>query len=167
MTKGIYKRGLKEIIQSGDKFGRLTAIEFAGLRKNSQHWLFRCNCGNKKVVRAINVKNGNTKSCGCLNKEVITKHGMKNTKTWNSWRSMRRRCLDKNATGYKYWGGRGIIICNSWLKFENFYADMGERPKGKTLDRIDNNGNYCKSNCKWSSPKEQMNNRNNSKLKAH
>ena len=92
------------------------------------------------------------------------KHGMKGTRIYNSWRSMKTRCLNKNNYHYKNWGGRGITICEEWLKFENFYKDMGEMPESKTLDRIDNDLGYCKKNCKWSTNKEQCNNRRNNIL---
>jgi len=85
-------------------------------------------------------------------------HGMYGTKTYCSWASMKQRCLNKKCNEYKDYGGRGITICREWMKFENFYEDMGERLEGKTLDRIDNNGNYEPNNCKWSTPKEQNNN---------
>ena len=93
------------------------------------------------------------------------KHGMVGTKTYKSWENMKQRCLNKNDDEhYKDYGGRGIKVCKRWMIFENFYGDMGERPKNKTLDRIDNNGNYCKENCKWSTQKEQNNNTRRNRL---
>lgn len=86
----------------------------------------------------------------------ITTHGMSRTKTYNSWVSMLQRCYNPNETGYKNWGGRGITVCDAWNNsFEAFLADMGERPEGTSLDRIDNNGDYEPGNCKWSTRKEQ------------
>ena len=150
----------KPLISKGDKYGRLTAVEFVKKDKNYQLWLFVCDCGNKKVLRISSVKNGNTESCGCINREMISKrnykHGMAKTITYISWYSMKTRCLNKNRKYYYRYGGRGITICPEWLNsFTNFLADMGERPKGKTLDRKDNNGNYCKSNCRWATAKQQ------------
>lgn len=85
-------------------------------------------------------------------------HGKTNTSTFIIWCGMKKRCLNKNDRNYKNYGGRGITMCERWLEFQNFLEDMGERPDGKSLDRIDNNGNYCKENCKWSTRKEQNNN---------
>ena len=160
MPTGIYKRKLKSIIKVGDKYNKLTAIKFSHRDKNKkQHWLFKCDCGIEKVICVGSVKNGQTKSCGC-----IFYHGMYGTKTYSSWFSMKSRCLNPNATGYKNYGGRGIVICKRWLKFENFYQDMGNRPEDKTLDRKNNNGNYNKSNCRWSSRIEQENNKTSNHL---
>jgi len=160
----------KEIIKKGDRFNRLVAIKFVEMRgkPNQQCWSFRCDCGTDKVIKVNSVKNGNTSSCGCLFMERITKmgkksktHGMKGTRIYSIWNGMKQRCTNKKVKEYKDYGGRGIKVCERWLKFENFYEDMGDIPKGKTLDRIDNNGNYCKKNCRFVSMKIQCNNRRN------
>ena len=149
----------KTIIKSGDKFGKLTAIRFIEMRKNStQYWLFRCECGNEKIIRVSSVRNKSVKSCGCLIKNCGVRHGMYKTKTYSSWANMKSRCFGKNNQRYKNYGERGIKVCEEWLVFENFLNDMGERPKGKSIDRIDNNRNYCKENCCWSDIFTQMNN---------
>ena len=144
---------LKPIIKKGDEFNRLTAIKFNHRNKRSnQYWLFKCCCGKEKVICVDAVKRGITKSCGCLKKETTakTKHGMRKTRVYYSWFCMKARCLNPNSPNYKNYGGRGITICKEWLEFRNFFRDMGERPQDRTLDRIDNDGNYCKENCKWS-----------------
>ena len=156
---------MKEILKKGDKFGRLTAIKFVKRSKQgSQFWLFKCDCGNEKVILVNNVKRKLVKSCGCYKKEKLTKHGMVETRTYKSWEAMKTRCLDKNAPNYKNYGGRGITVCDKWMKFENFYTDMGKRPEEKSLDRIENNKGYYKKNCKWSTQKEQNNNKRNNIL---
>lgn len=169
MPKGIYKRSLKPTIKAGDKFNYLTAVKFHSKNPaGNQFWLFKCSCGIEKIISVSKVKRGTTKSCGCLRKEIFRKigmknirHGMEGTKIYRIWAGMKTRCLNENHSRRKDYGGRGITVCDEWLTFENFYKDMGNCPKGKSLDRIDNNGNYCKSNCKWSTPKEQANNRRN------
>lgn len=155
---------------TNQKFGRLTTIKIVGKDKyRNISWLCQCECGNSVIVSANKLLSGNTKSCGCLQRDLAAencrygvnyKHGMLNTPTYRSWKSMIQRCYDKNSPDYKRWGARGIIVCNHWRNsFLNFLHDMGLRPTGKTLDRFDNNGNYEKQNCKWSTPKEQANNR--------
>ncbi len=153
------------IIEKGDKFNRLTSIKFGYKdERSNQYWIFKCDCGIEKSIRVSNVKNGMVKSCGCLHKEIIKnvksnlKHGMSRTKAYKSWASMKSRCFDKNNSSYKNYGSRGIKICKEWLKFENFYNDMGDRPENKSLDRIKNNKGYYKENCRWATRKEQQNN---------
>lgn len=162
----------KTLELTGLKFGRLTPIKIAynNNKNRYNHWECLCDCGNIVVVRSSRLKTGNTKSCGCLQSETSRKNGLNNkthgfsqikTGTYRSWRQMRGRCNNKNDKGYKNYGGRGIKICDRWNDFENFLEDMGERPIGKSIDRVDVNGDYLKENCKWSTPIEQANNMRN------
>lgn len=147
----------------------LTEIKHCYIRKGHYYSLYRCSCGNEKILEKGNVNSGGTKSCGCLKKNKMRKekttHGMSKTPTYKSWVQMKTRCLNKNYKEFFYYGGRGIKICERWMSFENFLEDMGERPNGKTLDRIDNERGYSPENCKWSIPKEQSMNRRNVKSK--
>lgn len=150
-------------------FGRLFVIRRVNSDQwGSSFWLCKCNCGSNQetIVSSGHLRNGHTQSCGCLQKEIVTKHGHSTATTsgtYRSWDHMIQRCTNQNYKYYKNYGGRGITVCNRWKKFSNFLEDMGERPKGKSIDRINNNGNYCRLNCKWSTPREQANNRRNNR----
>lgn len=158
-------RGHQQFIDlTGRKFGRLTVIRRVGKRKGGDiKWACECQCGQNIIVSANHLKDGHTKSCGCLRHEIssirMTKHGMSKTLTYRTWASMKSRCQNPNEPRYKDYGGRGISVCDRWLKFENFLEDMGEKPRGLTLDRKNNDRGYCKENCKWSSKQEQARNR--------
>lgn len=153
----------------GKKFGRLTVLSHTGESNASRNivWKCLCDCGNESLVSSQNLNSGSTKSCGCLHIDVLlethTKHGharaQKMSPTYVSWSSMHTRCSNEKAVNFKYYGGRGISVCKEWSSFEVFLNDMGERPEGMSIDRIDVNGNYSPANCKWSSQSEQVKNR--------
>ncbi len=163
---------------SGIKFGRLKAIEKAGKYKNNKSFLWKClcDCGKEKIILGQNLTEGYTKSCGCLKREVDNKRikllskinithgetrGRKASYEYSAWRGMKERCLNMSGKDYKNYGLRGINICEEWLGeqgFQVFLKDMGRRPQGCSLDRIDNNKGYSHSNCRWADLKIQRNN---------
>jgi hypothetical protein len=138
--------------------GKLTV-----LNKGPRKWLCLCDCGKEKLIYKYDVLRGTTKSCGCLQKQAVRdlnfKHGMSGfCREYNIWVTMRQRCLNPNNDDYKDYGGRGITICERWNDYQNFINDMGKSPTNKhSIDRIDNEGNYEPSNCKWSTNKYQCN----------
>lgn len=159
----------KLIDLTGRIFGRWLVISRAPTSANKTTvWNCACLCGNHKIVLGAKLRNGESKSCGCLRSQLtaererinLTTHGMRFTRTYKSYDSMKQRCNNPNNKDYRYYGGKGVIVCNRWLEsFMNFFEDMGERPQGMSIDRLDNSEHYCKENCKWSDKYEQSNNR--------
>lgn len=153
---------------TNQRFGRLVATSRIGkTRNNVGLWLCKCDCGADKVVRVDVLKRGISQSCGCLAVELTksrsTTHGEtgpNKTKEYDAWTGFKNRCDNPNNKDYHRYGGRGITYDPRWAVYENFLEDMGRCPNDLTLDRIDNNGNYCKDNCRWSTRQQQMLNRN-------
>jgi hypothetical protein len=157
-------RPLKVIDQT---FGRLKVISEERRDPGERKRKFLCQCACSRFARVAldALVQGRTKSCGCLRIEIGTAHGMKHgqhgSATYNTWASMVQRCTNQLHEDYKDYGGRGITVDPRWLKFENFFEDMGLRPPGRSLDRKKNERGYCKANCRWSTPEQQANNKRN------
>lgn len=143
----------------GKTFSNLTVLRFDSKDKSKINiWLCKCVCGKTILVRGNKLKAGKKKSCGCLSQ----RHGLSGTSEHMAWKSMLNRCRLDNRIQWKDYGGRGIKVCERWMKFKNFISDMGLKPGSDySLDRIDVNGDYIPSNCKWSTSKQQQQNKRN------
>ena len=152
---------------TGQRFGRLVAVKPVGRSDGKVVWMLTCDCGRSTQTKVNLLRRGSTTSCGCYWREQCAKacrrrtrhgesrHGGETTRTYRTWEAMRARCRNPNNPNYKHYGARGIAICARWDVYENFLADMGNRPPGRSLDRIDNNAGYAPENCRWATPKQQ------------
>lgn len=152
---------------SGRSFGAWLVLSYAGTDGSGATWMCVCECGTERSVKASSLLGGRSTACGCTRDVAkwATHHGHqrggKQSPTYQTWRAMLRRCSDPGHPSYLNYGGRGVGVCDEWKTFERFLSDMGERPEGTWLDRIDCDGDYCKSNCRWLSTKLQGSNRRN------
>lgn len=150
----------------GLRFGRLFVIV-----KSRNRWQCVCDCGNPREVKGYELRSGHTQSCGCKHREDLSararRHGYQGTPTYISWQMLRKRCTNPADPSFHNYGGRGIGYDPAWDKFENFLEDMGERPAGTSIDRIDNDAGYSKANCVWATRSEQQRNRRGLRMIEH
>lgn len=157
-------------IEVGERFGRLVVISLSrdAIKKGRLHEC-RCDCGGTTNSLEYNLLRGLSKSCGCARREKcsrrMTKHGMHGTRAYQSWYALIKRCENRNVVQWDNYGGRGITVCDRWrASFQDFYNDMGDPPVGMSIDRIDNDGNYCKENCRWATRVTQRRNRSDIRI---
>ncbi len=161
-------------VKAGDRYGRLTVIrevkpQVRPCGRQKRMVACMCDCGTTRVVQLGHLRSGGSASCGCARDENFNgfKHGYVGTPTYRVWQGMRKRCYNPENKSYHNYGGRGISVCDRWLTFENFLEDMGERPDGLTIERVDNNGDYEPGNCRWASRAEQSRNTRRNRLLTH
>ena len=147
---------------TGDVFGEWTVLRFSEQRNGDFRYLAQCTCGTQREVSARNLRLGHSRSCGCKKIDLmvakVTKHGMHQSSTYKIWTAMLDRCRNPNHPSFPDYGGRGITVHPEWSDFRVFLRDMGEKPSGLSLDRIDNSKGYTPNNCRWATPKTQMRN---------
>jgi len=169
-----YMKGVRGAVAenlTGSVFHRLTVLSRDSSRKRRPYWVCKCECGAMKSIAACELKSGKTKSCGCYDAErkrtETVKHGFNRTPTYVCWSNMLARCTNPKRRDFKNYGGRGISVCERWRSFENFLADMGEKPPKLSLDRVDNDANYGPDNCRWATASEQrLNQRSHRSFRA-
>jgi hypothetical protein len=154
-------------IVKGDIYGEWVVLDSSPYKiKGRKTVKCKCSCGNISFINAYKLNDGKTKMCRECHERSKTKHGHSRTPLYHIWQGMKQRCYDKHSISYCHYGLIGIKVCDRWLEsFENFLEDMGERPsKEYSIDRIDNNGNYCPDNCRWATHEEQQNNMSSNRL---
>jgi len=154
----------KKVINPGDVFGDWTVINEVKMAEKRKHYLVQCKCGFQRILKGIRLRFGDSLKCRTCGS---SKHKMSRSLTYAVWECIMQRTTNPNHTKFEYYGGRGITICEEWKDFKNFYADMGDRPKGFEIDRIDNNKGYSKDNCRWTTHSENLKNRRASNLKNY
>jgi hypothetical protein len=168
---------------TGRRFGRLVALSKARPKNKHTFWRWRCDCGVEKEIAANHVKAGRVISCGCALSEILhseehralletasrkpRSHGRSRSPEHNIWKAMKQRCLNPKSPDWRYYGGRGIALCERWRSFEHFFEDMGARPEGMTLERRENDGPYSPENCYWATWEEQRSNKRKRSVYAH
>ncbi len=164
---------MKRLEIVGERYGKLVALRRGSKNKYGRfNWYFRCDCGSEIELDANQARSGNTQSCGCYHAESLTLHKTTHgfakkgqlRSEYRIWTLMKDRCSNPKSPNFSRYGGRGIKVCERWQTFENFYSDMGLRPEGCSIDRINNDGNYEPVNCKWATNKQQANNKTSNKL---
>lgn len=152
--------------ETGNVYGKLTVIAFCGLNNKYAHWLCRCECGVEIAVRGTGLRYGSHKSCGC---SYYKANGLYHTAEHRAWSNMIQRCTNETLPRYADYGGRGITVCERWRRsFLAFYKDMGPKPSSRhSIDRIDNNGNYEPSNCRWATQRQQVLNSRKARYLTH
>jgi hypothetical protein len=154
----------------GSRFGRLLVVHREPSDGRGRLWRAICDCGEERVLETYSLTSGGTASCGCFARERsaqrATTHGRSRSQEHITWKAVKQRCYDENARNYKWYGGRGIEVCERWRdSFENFLADMGPKPSNDhSIDRKDSNGDYCPENCRWATLQEQRRNQSNNRL---
>jgi hypothetical protein len=162
----------KRLDLTGSTFGRLYVITRGIKRGAKTVWVCQCTCGKRREIATYLLTSGQTRSCGCLKSETTTAknltHGQSvrgaTSGTYTTWANMMQRCMNPNNDNFINYGGRGITVCGRWLDFSNFFSDMGKRPARKSLERVNNSGNYEPSNCKWATFSEQARNKRNNRI---